>query len=160
MITGEHYKELQDLVLDVAISQIGVEENPKGSNWGEDIKKYLKSVGIGFPASWCMAFVYWCYKEAAEKNNLYNPFIRSGGVLNVWRKTAEQFKHTEPIISSVFIMDYGKGLGHTGFVENIEEDIIHTIEGNTNDEGSREGYEVCRRQRQKDKIKGYIYFKL
>jgi len=37
--------------IEIAITQIGVEENPRGSNWGKDIKKYLNSVGIDFPAS-------------------------------------------------------------------------------------------------------------
>lgn len=36
---------------------------------------------------------------------------------------------------------------HTGIIEKVDGHLIHTIEGNTNDEGSREGYEVCRRVR-------------
>jgi len=43
--------------LEVALLQLGVEEAPRGSNWGNDIAKYLHSVGIDFPASWCMAYV-------------------------------------------------------------------------------------------------------
>jgi hypothetical protein len=38
---------------------------------------------------------------------------------------------------------------HTGIVLKAEDNYFHTIEGNTNDEGSREGYEVCQR------IRGY-----
>jgi hypothetical protein len=38
---------------------------------------------------------------------------------------------------------------HTGIVLEANNDFYHTIEGNTNDEGSREGYEVCKR------IRGY-----
>jgi hypothetical protein len=38
---------------------------------------------------------------------------------------------------------------HTGIVLRAENDLFHTIEGNTNDEGSAEGYEVCQR------IRGY-----
>jgi len=40
---------------------------------------------------------------------------------------------------------------HTGIVLKAEDDFFHTIEGNTNDEGSREGYEVCKRIRGYDK---------
>lgn len=36
---------------------------------------------------------------------------------------------------------------HTGIITAIDGDWIDTIEGNTNDEGSREGYEVCARRR-------------
>lgn len=36
---------------------------------------------------------------------------------------------------------------HTGIVTAIDDTWLYTIEGNTNDEGSREGFEVCRRMR-------------
>jgi hypothetical protein len=36
---------------------------------------------------------------------------------------------------------------HTGIVIGTQDEVFETIEGNTNDEGSREGYEVCRRVR-------------
>jgi hypothetical protein len=137
--------------IEVAISQIGKEEIPRGSNWGEHVKKYLGSVGIGFPASWCMAFVYWCVKSAGS-----NLLIKTGGVLKQWNEINKKYKFTKPLAGDIFIMDFGKGLGHTGFVEKVEGDILHTIEGNTNDTGSREGYEVCRRTRKVKDCKGFI----
>jgi len=36
---------------------------------------------------------------------------------------------------------------HVGIVEATHELLFQTIEGNTNDEGEREGYEVCTRSR-------------
>ena len=139
-----------------AITQIGQEEVPKGSNWGTTDKpaviNYLKSVGIGFPASWCMAFVYWCCKETFPGNPLY----KTGGVLKQWNKVDPKYKHKTPLAGDIFIMDHGHGLGHTGFVESVEGLYINTIEGNTNDTGSREGYAVCRRMRQINSCKGFI----
>jgi len=139
-------------LLDIAFSQLGVQEEPKGSNWGKDVKKYLNSVGINFPASWCMAFVYWCHREAGL------PAIKTGGVMAAWNK-GKQYRVIEPQPGDVFIMDYGKGLGHTGIIERVEGEILHTIEGNTNDTGSREGYEVCRKIRNVKKIKGYLRYR-
>lgn len=138
--------------IEIAISQIGKEEHPRGSNWGEDVEKYLKSVGITFPASWCMAFVYWCCKEASINARL----VKTGGVLRQWNEVSKQMKYTTPEPGDIFIQDHGKGLGHTGFVEYVDGANIHTIEGNTNDEGSREGYEVCRRVRPISSCKGFI----
>ena len=40
---------------------------------------------------------------------------------------------------------------HTGIVTKVEGKMVHTIEGNTNDEGSREGFEVCQRIRNLDR---------
>ncbi|HEY6155914.1 MAG TPA: peptidoglycan-binding domain-containing protein [Gemmatimonadales bacterium] len=36
---------------------------------------------------------------------------------------------------------------HTGVILDAQAEVFQTIEGNTNDDGSREGYEVCQRVR-------------
>lgn len=128
--------------LQVAILEIGKQENPKGSNWGDDIKKYLHSVGVDFPASWCMAFVYWCVSQ----ENPINHLVKTAGVLNQWNNIDPKYKVTTPQPGDIFIMDFGQGHGHTGFVESVEGNILHTIEGNATPlTGSREGFIVCRK---------------
>lgn len=149
---------LQQKAIEIAISQIGEEEKPRGSNWGEPVKSYLASVGIAFPASWCMAFAYWCFLQAAKAMGVKTPLTKTGGVLNAWNKAPAAVKVTDPQPGDIFIQDHGHGLGHTGIVERVEGDNVHTIEGNTNDTGSREGYEVCRRVRKKSSIIGYLRY--
>jgi hypothetical protein len=46
-------------------------------------------------------------------------------------------------------MDYGAGVGHTGFVAEVHAGKLITIEGNTNDGGSREGIGVFERHGRK-----------
>lgn len=139
--------------LQIAILEIGNKEIPLNSNWGVHVQKYLKSVGINFPASWCMAFVYWCATEAKPVNGL----IRTAGVLNQWNKIDPKYKFSEPKQGDIFIMDFGKGLGHTGFVESVNGTEISTIEGNaTTVSGSRDGIEVCRKTRKISACKGFI----
>lgn len=150
--------KLSNKALEVAISQIGQQEKPLGSNWGQPVQSYLASVGIGFPASWCMAFVYWCFKRASEEMNVANTAVKTGGVLKAWNEAPKERKSLVPIIGSVFIMDYGRGLGHTGIVEKFDAVNVYTIEGNTNDTGSREGIEVCRKVRKRSAIKGYLNY--
>lgn len=152
--------ELAQKALDTAIMQIGKEEKPRGSNWGEPVKTYLARVGITFPASWCMSFVYYCFDEAVKQFPArINPLIRTAGVLNAWSKAAVKYRVIDAAQpGDIFIMDFGEGLGHTGIVETIQNGMLHTIEGNTNDTGGREGYEVCRRVRDPKKIKGYLRY--
>jgi hypothetical protein len=146
---------LATTTLQKAISQLGVEEIPKGSNAGPAVEKYLKSVGLGKGYSWCMAFIYWCTKEASTQLGVLNPLSKTAGVLDMFNKEVDlRVKTPQP--GDIFIMDYGKGMGHTGIVEKVGLTTIFTIEGNTNDEGSREGYEVCRRQREIKTIKGFL----
>jgi surface antigen len=150
---------LQEKALEIAVSQIGQEEKPRGSNWGEPVKSYLAVVGITFPASWCMAFMYWCFYQAAKELGRTIPLVKTGGVLNAWQKAPASAKVTDPQPGDIFIQDHGHGLGHTGIVVKVNKDgTIDTIEGNTNDTGSREGYEVCRRTRSRAKILGYLRF--
>lgn len=138
--------------LQIAISQLGKAEAPKGSNWGEPVKTYLKAVGITFPAPWCMAFVQWCFKEAG------NPLPhKSGGVMDVWQHM-NFYKTSQPQPGDIMIMNFGNGTGHTGIVEIAGATTVTCIEGNTNDDGSREGYEVARRIRNKSSVLGFLHF--
>lgn len=139
-----------------ATSQLGVTEIPKGSNSGPEVEIYLKSVGLGKGYAWCMAFVYWCAVQASTKSSTANPLKKTGGVLDQWNsRPALRVEVPEP--GDIFIMDFGGGKGHTGIVESVRSDgTIKTIEGNTNDEGSRDGYKVCRRIRKINSCKGFL----
>jgi surface antigen len=149
---------LQDKALEEAVSQIGVQEDAAHTNRGPKVSQYLASVGLGPGYSWCMAFMYWCFNQAAEAMGRQNPLYKTGGVLEQWRQRKDQYRVTMPQPGDIMILDFGKGEGHTGIVEKVEADIIHTIEGNTNDNGSRDGYEVCRRTRSRAKVLGYLRF--
>ena len=149
---------LSERTLQIAETQLGLEEIPRGSNWGENVKKYLASVGIDFPASWCGGFIYWCVNGAAKELGLKNPLVKTGGVLRQWNEVSPKMKQSKPLRGDIFIMDFGSGHGHTGFVTEVVGDRIMTIEGNSNDDGSREGYEVCRKPhgRPISSCKGFI----
>lgn len=149
---------LSEKTVEIANTQIGVHEAPGNHNTGEQVNKYLSSVGLGPGYSWCMAFVYWCFNEASKILAVNNPLSKTAGVMAQYNKSKLKYGQIHPMPGDVFIMDFGKGLGHTGIVERVEGDYIYTIEGNSNDEGSREGYEVCKRKRPMNKIKGYLRF--
>jgi len=139
--------------LQIAISYLGQKEEPAGSNGGPFVDKCLKLVGLGTGYYWCMAFVYRCFHEAG----IVIP--RTAGVMDCWRKASESSKilkksthHSAIKPGMIFIMDYGKGKGHTGIVESISVDdkgavTLNTVEGNTDANGSRTGGMVCRQKR-------------
>jgi hypothetical protein len=149
---------LGEKAVEAALSQVGVHEDPGNNNTGPQVNAYLKAVGLGPGYSWCMAFVYWCFNDAAAKLAVKNPMLKTGGVLRQWNERKLKHGQVHPMPGDVFIMDFGGGLGHTGIVERVDGIWVYTIEGNSNDEGAREGFEVCKRRRQTDKIKGYLRF--
>lgn len=149
-------RNLEASVILKAGTQLGVRE-ATGHNDGPAVEKYLASVGLGKGYSWCMAFVYWCVKGAASDLGLKNPLKQTGGVLDEWN--SGRGVHIEvPEPGCVFIMDFGGGEGHTGIVSGVflDKGEIHTIEGNTNDDGSREGIGVFRKTRKIASCKGFI----
>lgn len=144
----------------VAETQLDITEE-KG-NKGPEVKKYLKAVGLGEGYPWCMAFVYWCVGMAAKKLNLPNPLVKTAGVLDQYARTTLRKMPASSILSMqpgeifIFIQDHGKGTGHTGFGMKGNSSVVKTIEGNSNDEGSREGKEVCSLERSITTFKGII----
>ena len=149
---------LSTLALKYARLELGKGEVPRGSNWGKDVQGYLNSVGINVPAPWCMAFVYWVVDKASKELGQPNPLHKTGHVLTQWNAMKKLRVVGTPERGDIFIMDFGGGKGHTGFVAEIKGDRIMTIEGNSNGQGSREGVEVCGKPngRPMRSILGYI----
>ncbi len=160
--------------LDIAISQLGQCEQPQGSNSGPMVDEYLRAAGLGPGYAWCQAFVYWCYKTAAEQLQILNPLIKTAGVRDCWNRSVHLKRLSKPDAvknpdsirpGDQFVLFMAGGTGHTGIVERVRKDdkgewLLHTIEGNSNDDGSREGYAVVRHKRKlADKaLQGFIRY--
>jgi hypothetical protein len=166
--------ELLKNSLSVAATQVGVMEEPPGSNRGPRVDEYLRAVGLdpskdSYP--WCAAFVYWSFQQAATRAATVNPVIRTSGVLNHWNKAGQagvtrllqnevlnDFSLLKPGL--IFVISTGGGKGHMGIVEDFRDDRLITIEGNTNLPGDREGVGVFRRDGRKltEINKGFISY--
>ena len=145
--------------IDFARAELGVMEAPPGSNRGPRVDEYLRGVGLdpaagSFP--WCAAFVYSCFDSAATSLGRQNPVVKTAGVLAHWNRAkaqgirrilAAEAAAAPGLIKPghIFIMDFGGGAGHTGLIVGIQSGKLVTIEGNTNDGGSREGVGVFQR---------------
>lgn len=135
-------------VSEVYLSQVGVVEKPRGSNWGPDVAHYLKSVNTNSPAPWCAAFVHFCLDSAEIKNTVtaYSPTAQNKKNLVYYK--ARLIKPVESgDVFTIFFPTMGR-IAHTGFVHRqINGSTVETVEGNSNDGGSRDGYGVFRRKR-------------
>jgi hypothetical protein len=162
-------------VLAVAAGEVGVLEVPPGSNRGKRVQEYMSTVGVEPGDPWCVAFVFFCYATAAKNLGIANPMAtkkcKTGGVLDLWNRAQDNGVATVTHDSAlddpskvksgmIFIISSGGGHGHTGLVANVVGNRLETIEGNTNDGGSRDGIGVFRRNgRSIDSInRGFIDF--
>jgi hypothetical protein len=155
-----------------AAQEVGVREEPLGSNRGPRVDQYLRSVGLDPTQgsfAWCAAFVYFCFDQACMGLSVKNPVIKTAGVAEHWdlagargihRLSADECQAEPSLVQPgmIFIITTGGGHGHTGLVEEVRGVALTTLEGNTNEGGSREGIGVFRRtsRRISDMNRGFI----
>ncbi len=143
-------------VLKIAVHELGVTENPTGSN----CNKYGKWFGTdGVP--WCGCFVSYCFYTAGlplpiQSHKGFN-YCPAGAD---WFKSKGRFFHA-PAIGDVVFFDWYPGTRdsdawHVGIVESINPDgSISSIEGNTGTESRDNGGRVMRRKHFSDDWYGF-----
>lgn len=100
----------------------------------EDFAAVRKTIDANFSGLAIQTFRNFKAHEEKLKRENRTPFFRTS---------------TAPALGAVAIWLHGKGpSGHAGIVVQVNRDgTFVTVEGNTNDDGSREGYEVARKTR-------------
>ena len=139
-------------VLDIARSQIGVKEQPPGSNNVIYNKWYYGGVVSGATYPWCMAFVQWCFAEA--RTPLPYKTASCSALLNWYKRNQPERVSMTPHVGDIVLYTYG----HCGIVETVNGDgTITAIEGNTGTHSENNGGEVMRKTRsQSALINAYI----
>lgn len=144
----------RDRVVKIYQGEIGVREKT-GQNDGERVEEYLHTVGHKKGAPWCAAFVSWVFKEAgviAVKSAWSPAWFPALNI--VYTRGAN--KNKIPDSGDVFGIYFQnlKRIAHVGFIDDWQQSTSFTItvEGNTNDIGSREGDGVYRKRRLKNQI--------
>ena len=121
-----------------------------GPNRGPWVRLYTGgNEGDNWP--WCAAFVTFILRQASELMRTPMPIAGSVGCdqLASQAKAADIFldEHRAPNElrpGSLFLVRKSPtDWTHTGIVAEVHPEFFRTIEGNTNDDGVREGYEVC-----------------
>lgn len=149
-LTAEQWANapLSERALHVARSQERNRVRELSPNWGGMVTIYLRVAGWRSPAPWCAAFVFWCLLESgADRKKLWG-LPASTLSLYQWASKGKRIKQNAfANRGDLFVWNDGRA-GHTGFVANrIGVAHFKTIEGNTDDAGSREGVRVAERTR-------------
>ena len=125
-------------LLAVASAEIGVAENPLGSNNIKYNTAYYGREVSGDAYPWCMAFVWWCFKEAGLSQLFYGGgMTASCTALMRYAKAAGQFVTDDYQPGDVFLYqfdadDYAEHTGiYTGTRDGRGRYLV--IEGNHND---------------------------
>ena len=134
-----------------------------GKNAGPDVEKYLHCLGMTKGSPWCAAFVSWCVMTC--RGLAKPPKWCSGSAVSLFQMSGKKAVKVTPLdadfkskVKPGYIWSRAqdpaaasaarKGVwcqGHTGIVVAVDAVGFHTIEGNTNAAGSREGDGVYRK---------------
>jgi len=152
-------KTLGRLVVAYARQHLGaLAREVGGQNRGPWVRLYTGGLeGEAFP--WCAGFATFCLRQAAATLGVAPPIpaTLACDVMGDAARASGRFlpspgasgkKRITP--GSFFLRRDTSGrleFAHTGIVVEAFADTFSTIEGNTNDDGSAEGYEVCARTR-------------
>lgn len=129
-----------------AIANIGVTEQG-GENRGKYVETYLAAAGARKGDPWCMAFVYFRFKSAADTLQIPLPklFPRTAStvVASNWYKdsgrwiTHQQARANPDLVQPgdmvFFYFAAKRRIAHVGIVIAIQADGVWTVEGNTSD---------------------------
>lgn len=125
-----------------------------GENTGQAVRQFLKLAGLNEAAPWCEAFVSYCGHfgcldvltgTSAWPLPLTASCYQAGEAA---RTKGVLMQEPEPGDQFLLYYDSKGRFGHTGFlVAKNADGTWRTIEGNTNEEGSREGDRVLMKRR-------------
>jgi hypothetical protein len=128
------------------LANLGVKEDPPGSNSGKYVNIYLASVGLPPGNPWCAAFVFFRVQQAAKELGISALWPKTGLVQAVydWAKSHKLVSDT-PAAGMVFVEWFPSlnRYAHTGLIAEVQGNKFRTVEGNSNSNGSRDGEEVA-----------------
>lgn len=122
-----------------AEKEIGIREDPPGSNHIKYNAAYYSQDVSGSSYAWCAVFVWWCFKQAGAAE-LYYDGKKTAYVptLDYWAKQAG-LTVTDPQPGDLIIYDWNhNGSGqHVGICVGSNASTVTTIEGNADDQVAR-----------------------
>ena len=126
-------------MLAAAQAEVGVTEQPPGSNDGPRIAGYRQATAGSGVGPWCAYFVSWAARQAGTP--LGEQGQGFGSVSAVWdwaQRTGRTVPAGQPPQAGDIIVWGGR---HIGIVESVDAGgSIHTVEGNSSDAVSRRTY--------------------
>lgn len=126
-----------------------------GQNCGPWVRMYMKG-NDGAPWAWCAGFVRFLLEQARQKLETPMPvdgsfscdsFAAQAKEAGLFVSERDAARGAIPAGSFFLVRRTATDWTHVGVVTRSGPDAFDTIEGNTNDSGSREGFEVCARTR-------------
>jgi hypothetical protein len=159
---------LPSAIVQIAVREEGVEE-VDGTNCGPRVNEYKAATNLppDEPWPWCAAFVDWVVWQAmlatgvretagfkrprtAGAFDLVNWSLKQDGTTETKRFPGKDIKAGDIVVFT---------FSHVGIaIGDADDESVHTVEGNTDQAGNREGGGVYFKMRGLDRVKARIRF--
>jgi hypothetical protein len=118
-----------------------------------NVETYLTYVGSNKGSAWCAAFVSWCHGQvgSSQPSSAWSPSLFPAEALIYSRGVMNKRQAIPGDVFGIYFGNLGR-IAHVGFIDGERGDEYITVEGNTNQAGSREGDGVYRKIRPKKTI--------
>lgn len=146
----------ENKIVEIANSYVGQQEISGNKGFKNPaFQKKMQDCGWQIGQSWCAYFTELVWKEAVGKTNplfatldrLFSP--SATGTYANFKGNAAFKTSNKPSKGALVVWRYGNGWqGHIGIVTDVIDNVsFRTVEGNSNNDGSREGIEVVKKVR-------------
>ncbi len=139
--------QLNNLFIEIASKYIGVTEQPVGSNRGPLIDRWNTNAHAPLGSFWCASFVSAVAMEWEAQSGKDWPLCISADC-DVWLANARKNKciSAKGRPGDIVLLVSGNDAYHIGVVTGYSEaGTLMSVEGNSNNDGSRNGYMVAKR---------------
>lgn len=150
----------QEPLIEIARPYLGARE-ARGNHMGNDPRMreifesdWIESGGVTDGYAWCCSFVSMCVQKLIRQDSIYSGVKppKTAGVTDFRTRWAVRqnclvfapnHAHHRPHKGDIVVFTFS----HIGIVDSVGEHSVTTIEGNTNEAGSREGTSVMNKTR-------------
>ena len=166
----------------IAEEQLGLQEDPRGSNRGAALQKFFEADNLTIPNPepgtlnpkpqitdgypWCAAFVSWCVQEWERRvqssgfrvgAQFIAPRLAAVAQFPDWAREnncliSKPWTAGWPLRGDIVIFNFS----HCGIVAEITGRHFSSVEGNTNKDGGPEGYKVASKLRDYSQVSRFI----
>jgi hypothetical protein len=143
---------MNDLLAQIAAKEVGTKEQG-GNNKGPRIREYQSATWLApAPWPWCAAFVDWCLREWLKSQGVkdwlkltdpqaedFRPKTAGAWDLVNWARDHKDrvsifTEDAKALPGDIIVFDFS----HVGLIESDQGNHFNTIEGNTNNAGTRD----------------------
>ena len=137
----------KEKVIEIATLELGIPENPPGSNCVKYNDAYYGKQVSGSAYPWCVCFLWWCFWKAGESSAFFGgaKTASCGKLLRFYKENYQNVPVQDVAVGDLAFYNFSGSISpeHCGLITHVERSggsilYVKSIEGNTTVTGGSE----------------------